>query len=98
LPPEVLWRRKEAFSDGVSGAEKSWYEIAQEKAESLLGADWASKEISPERTAEKQYYKNCFLGLYGKENLLTNVPYFWMPKWSPGVTDPSARKLVNYIG
>ena len=96
LPPEVLWRRKEAFSDGVSGAEKSWYEIAQEKAESLLGVDWASKEISPERTAEKQYYKNCFLGLYGKENLLTNVPYFWMPKWSPGVTDPSARKLVQY--
>jgi asparagine synthase (glutamine-hydrolysing) len=30
LPKEILWRKKEAFSDGVSGLEKSWYEIIQE--------------------------------------------------------------------
>jgi asparagine synthase (glutamine-hydrolysing) len=27
LPKEVLWRTKEAFSDGVSGTKRSWYEI-----------------------------------------------------------------------
>lgn len=27
LPKEVLWRTKEAFSDGVSGVKRSWYEI-----------------------------------------------------------------------
>ena len=31
LPNEVLWRTKEAFSDGVSSLNKSWFEIIQEK-------------------------------------------------------------------
>ena len=30
LPSEVIWRKKEAFSDGVSSNEKSWYEIIQD--------------------------------------------------------------------
>jgi len=30
LPPEILWRKKEAFSDGVSVKEKSWWQIIQE--------------------------------------------------------------------
>ena len=94
LPKEVLWRRKEAFSDGVSG-DRPWFEIAQEKAAAILGPDWQNKEF-PARTPEQQYYLNIFLEHYGKEKLLTNVPYFWMPKWSPGVTDPSARKLGVY--
>jgi len=95
IPAEVLWRRKEAFSDGVSGKEKSWFQIAQEKAEALLGPEWKDSEF-PARTPEQQYYMNLFLKYYGKERLLTNVPYFWMPKWSPGITDPSARKLAVY--
>jgi hypothetical protein len=28
--------------------------------------------------------------------MLVNVPYFWMPKWTKGVTDPSARALADY--
>lgn len=27
LPLDVLYRKKEAFSDGVSSKEKSWYQI-----------------------------------------------------------------------
>jgi asparagine synthase (glutamine-hydrolysing) len=27
LPDEVLWRKKEAFSDGISTEEKSWFKI-----------------------------------------------------------------------
>ena len=30
LPDELLYRRKEAFSDGVSSLQRSWYEIIQE--------------------------------------------------------------------
>jgi asparagine synthase (glutamine-hydrolysing) len=33
LPEKVLWRPKEAFSDGVSSIEKSWFSIIQEQAE-----------------------------------------------------------------
>ena len=32
LPKEVLWRTKEAFSDGVSKQTRSWYKIIQEYA------------------------------------------------------------------
>ena len=30
LPDEVLWRTKEAFSDGVSSEKKSWFEVIQD--------------------------------------------------------------------
>merc|ERR1711968_222629 len=30
LPNSVLWRTKEAFSDGVSKSSKSWYEVIQD--------------------------------------------------------------------
>jgi len=99
LPSDVLWRRKEAFSDGVSGKERSWYEIAQEKAAALLGPGWEKNTtdgLGVARTAEQQYYRDCFLKAYGKENMYVNVPYFWMPKWVKGVTDPSARTLAVY--
>ena len=29
IPQEILWRGKEAFSDGVSSAKNSWHEILQ---------------------------------------------------------------------
>ena len=94
LPREVLWRRKEAFSDGVSG-ERSWYEITQEKATGLVPKDWEKRKFveNVPRTAEMFYYRNIFDGFYGKS--LANVPFFWMPKWS-NTTDPSARTLSLY--
>ena len=36
LPDELLYRRKEAFSDGVSSLQRSWYEIIDEKVEKAL--------------------------------------------------------------
>ena len=88
LPHDVLWRQKEAFSDGVSGPEKSWYEITQEKALELVG--------DQKPTPEKFYYRKIFIEFYGEANEKVNVPYFWMPRWSPGTTDPSARTLAVY--
>jgi asparagine synthase (glutamine-hydrolysing) len=45
LPPEVLWRRKEAFSDGVNtdGATQKWYERPDEAAyyRELFDRDYA---------------------------------------------------------
>ena len=88
LPQDVLWRQKEAFSDGVSGPEKSWYEITQEKALEIVG--------DQKPTPEKFYYRKLFVEMYGEANEKVNVPYFWMPRWSPGATDPSARTLAVY--
>jgi asparagine synthase (glutamine-hydrolysing) len=39
LPDDILWRRKEAFSDGVSGHERSWFQIIK---------DFVNKEVTDE--------------------------------------------------
>jgi asparagine synthase (glutamine-hydrolysing) len=96
LPSEVLWRKKEAFSDGVSAQEKSWFEIIQEKIEErgLVPENW--QEIAKEKswfpvphTKEAFYYRSLF-----EEDFKHTGVYwpFWMPKWS-STTDPSARTL-----
>lgn len=36
LPDGILWRRKEAFSDGLTSEKKSWYACLQESVESLV--------------------------------------------------------------
>jgi len=98
LPSEVLWRKKEAFSDGVSSLEKSWYEIIQEKVAKLVPENW--KEIAQifshlrPTTPEQFYYRILFEKHY--ENHSNIIPYFWMPKWCEGATDPSARTLKVY--
>lgn len=95
LPYEVLWRKKEAFSDGVSGP-KSWYEICQEKGLEEVGETWHElarvfTHLTPQ-TAEAYYYRLLFSRYYGKAERAV-VPYHWMPRWVPGATDPSARTI-----
>lgn len=98
LPKDVLWRKKEAFSDGVSSLEKSWYEIIQEKVEKLVPSNW--RELAsqythlPPTTPEMFYYRTIFEQHYGGHANV--IPYFWMPKWTPNATDPSARTLDVY--
>lgn len=36
LPDKILWRPKEAFSDGVSSREKSWFSLLQEHVENKV--------------------------------------------------------------
>lgn len=98
LPEEVLWRKKEAFSDGVSSLEKSWYEIIQEKVAKLVPENW--KEIAQifshltPSSPEQFYYRILFEKNYKDHSNV--IPYFWMPKWCEGATDPSARTLKVY--
>ena len=102
LPPEVLWRRKEAFSDGVSSPEKAWFQEIQERVTSLVPSDWQMKatlsfsnHMTP-GTAEEFYYRFIFTSTYGLSTIRTTVPYRWMPMWCPETTDPSARTLQIY--
>lgn len=87
LPNDVLWRKKEAFSDGVSGPEKLWYQHIQDRVPGFEG-------MTPAQ-AERAYYFSLFQRHYsGREHV--NVPHFWMPRWIEGATDPSARTLAVY--
>jgi len=104
LPNAVLWRRKEAFSDGVSGKVKSWYEEIQERVAELVPSDWCEKAAAmthlPPHTAEAYYYRSLFERDVGNEEsvLKAATPYYWMPRWIEGATDPSARTLAVYKG
>jgi asparagine synthase (glutamine-hydrolysing) len=92
LPDEILWRRKEAFSDGVTNKGRSLYTIIQEKiSENIKSPDGSRYPIHIE--TEKFYYKNIFSENY--PNCLHIVPYYWMPKYT-NATDPSARTLDLY--
>ena len=43
---------------------------------------------------EAKFYREVFDRFYPKCEKV--IPYYWMPKWSDGVSDPSARCLENY--
>ena len=86
LPDEILWRRKEAFSDGVTGHGRSLFQILQE----FISADL---NLPANIETEKLYYKSIFEKCF--PNLSYIVPYFWMPKYTTA-TDPSARTLDIY--
>jgi asparagine synthase (glutamine-hydrolysing) len=96
LPSEVLWRKKEAFSDGVSTQEKSWFQEIQDRIleQGLVPADWevrAQKFEEPRpKTPEAFYYRSLYEGFYKKTG---DYWPFWMPRWSPETSDPSARTL-----
>jgi asparagine synthase (glutamine-hydrolysing) len=95
LPKEVLFRKKEAFSDGVSGLEKSWYEIIQDrvKDEPIVNMVDFSGMFNPPKTTEQKYYRSIFESYYPACSHL--IPYFWMPKFV-NATDASARTLSFY--
>ena len=93
LPPEILWRKKEAFSDGVSTVGKRcWYQECQQRSKDIVG-EWDVNEFSylPPKTAEGYYYRKLYSRYYGSG--LNTIPFLWMPKWSPETDDPSAKTL-----
>ena len=104
LPKEVLWRTKEAFSDGVSSKAKSWYEIIDEMISPAIKHDFKEHNKSGHtnylfynntpKTVEQYYYRTIFEGFYGSE-ASDIIPYFWLPKWV-NAKDSSARTLNIY--
>ena len=92
LPREVLWRTKEAFSDGVSSNKKSWYEIINENVDNMTFDANMYTYLSP-KTKEQIYYRSLFEQYY--PNCENVVPYFWMPRFIDAC-DASARTLNIY--
>jgi asparagine synthase (glutamine-hydrolysing) len=94
LPETVLWRRKEAFSDGVSSTTDSWYSKIQHAASSLALSPVITSH-NPPTSIESLWYRSIFNDLYG-ESRATVIPHMWLPRWSEETTDPSARTLSIY--
>jgi len=98
LPQNILWRKKEAFSDGVSSTERSWYEIIQDNIDSKYTDEefnqLSSKyTVNTPTTKEQLYYRELFNSYYPEKDEI--IPYFWMPKYC-NATDSSARSLSVY--
>jgi asparagine synthase (glutamine-hydrolysing) len=93
LPEKVLWRSKEAFSDGVSPTERSWYQIIQEHVSKIILRPLKC-ELNQPQLPETMWYRTIFNNLYPKAQNI--VPYYWLPRWCGDVKDPSARVLDVY--
>ena len=100
LPEEVLWRPKEAFSDGVSSLKKSWFSIIQELAELKYTDEefllrTSNIDHCTPRSKESLMYREYFEKMFSK-NVINVIPYYWLPKWSGNIYEPSARVLDVY--
>jgi asparagine synthase (glutamine-hydrolysing) len=93
IPQEILWRKKEAFSDGVSSENKSWYEIIQSRVSQDYNDNIDGIIVNTPITQEQKYYRSVFEKYYYKCGSI--IPYFWMPKFCDA-TDSSARTLDVY--
>ncbi|XP_043994229.1 asparagine synthetase [glutamine-hydrolyzing] isoform X1 [Gambusia affinis] len=98
IPDEILWRRKEAFSDGMTSEKKSWYTYLQEHLDSVVNDSQMEKAEqtfphNPPKTKEAYYYRQVFEKFFpGRAQWLS---HYWMPRWIRA-TDPSARTLSIY--
>jgi len=90
LPHNVLYRQKEAFSDGVSNEKRSWFKIIEEHVDTIKFKSISVSHNVP-ITREQEYYRYLYETEYPNTSHI--IPYFWMPRWSE-TTDPSARTLT----
>ena len=102
LPDDILWRRKEAFSDGVSGHTRSWFQIIREHVDKKITDEEYNKykkfiEYTDVHNApydkESFYYRSVFNELF--HECEKTIPYFWRHPFCEE-KDPSARLLTCY--
>jgi asparagine synthase (glutamine-hydrolysing) len=102
LPEDVMWRRKEAFSDGVSGHERTWVQIIKEyvdqrvsDVEFSVAAELNKYEHNAPYDKESYYYRTVFERHFPGKGRAETIPYFWRHPFCEGVLDPSARLLKD---
>jgi len=100
LPHELLYRRKEAFSDAVSSTDTNWYKSVQLYAdniitdEQLATAHTLYPRVTP-LTKEAYLYRQIYEQQYPGHNLV--IDGFWLPNFQKTqVIDPSATVLECY--
>jgi len=95
IPNDILWRQKEAFSDGCSSEKRSWHKIIQEHIDNIITykefiENKDKYNFNTPMTKESYYYRKIFENYYPQKNNV--IPHFWLPNWSKEI-DPSAREL-----
>ena len=102
LPEDVMWRRKEAFSDGVSGHDRTWVQIIKEYVdkrvsdlEVSVANDLDKFKHNAPYDKESYYYRTVFARCFPGKGRAETIPYFWRHPFCEGVLDPSARLLKD---
>ena len=94
LPPEILKRPKDAFSDAVG---YGWVDHLRDHGERTISEQVfehtviRSGDYNPPTSNEEAWYRQVFWNMFGhdKDHLINEI---WRPKWTD-VIDPSARQL-----
>jgi asparagine synthase (glutamine-hydrolysing) len=100
LPNDILYRKKEAFSDGISSKEDSWHIVIQKYINEKITEEEYNLERNKYKnntpmTKEAYYYRKIFCEIF--DNKYNNViKDFWLPNWCGDVKEPSARILSVY--
>jgi asparagine synthase (glutamine-hydrolysing) len=97
LPDELLYRKKEAFSDGVSSVERSWHVIIKEYVNSIISdEEYEIRKLNYSHNQpydkESLHYREIFEEYYPNRGEI--IPYFWKQPFSTE-QDPSARELKD---
>jgi len=102
LPEDVMWRRKEAFSDGVSGHDRTWVQIIKEYVDQRVSdvefsvANELNKyKHNAPYDKESYYYRTVFERHFPGGGRAETIPYFWRHPFCDGILDPSARLLKD---
>lgn len=96
LPNDILYRKKEQFSDGVSDFNNNvnWIQEIQKYCDSVdLTSDLTDLKYLQPKTKEQLYFRNIFRKFYDSQSSELTVK-FWEPKWSVS-KDPSARLYAH---
>ena len=91
----IIGRSKAALSDAVGG---TWIDTLK----IMIARRTGSSETPPPYsdgptpvTAEEQFYLRCFRDAFPLVQR-SPIKHYWMPKWQPGATDPSATTWACY--
>lgn len=98
LPDDILFRKKDAFSDAVSSKDVCWYKSLQKNIDMQISDDQLEScyKLYPNntpKTKEALYYRNIFTELFPNRDDI--IPHYWMPNWVK-TDDPSATVLDCY--
>jgi len=102
LPDEVLYRRKDGFSDGVSSKSRSTVDIMKEHMNKVISDEEFKLKMEskvydhcPPKTKEGLYYRELFDKFFGEKHAKV-IPYYWMPRYGGDGIEPSGRVIESF--
>ncbi len=98
LPHDILWRKKDAFSDACGyDWVPSLKRFIEQEISDFEYLDALQNDLGDPKLVSKEsyYYRKVFDSMFGKDqrNILT---HYWMPNWCGISTEPSATVLKEH--